>query len=131
MYFFVFSSRRRHTICALVTGVQTCALPILSRRLVGAGRRVRLPAGDPGPQRTQEEGVVSEAGRHVLLADIGGTNARFALADTAAQLPRSEEQTSELKQLMRISYDVFRWKKKNKHIRDNTAVQTKKTTLCN
>src|SRR3546814_9356586 len=26
--FFVFSSRRRHTRCALVTGVQTCALPI-------------------------------------------------------------------------------------------------------
>src|SRR3546814_8579486 len=27
--FFFFSSRRRHTSCALVTGVQTCALPIL------------------------------------------------------------------------------------------------------
>src|SRR3546814_18013148 len=26
--YFVFSSRRRHTSCALVTGVQTCALPI-------------------------------------------------------------------------------------------------------
>src|SRR3546814_2221155 len=26
-----FSSRRRHTGCALVTGVQTCALPILAR----------------------------------------------------------------------------------------------------
>src|SRR3546814_3504400 len=26
--FFFFSSRRRHTRCALVTGVQTCALPI-------------------------------------------------------------------------------------------------------
>src|SRR3546814_15766407 len=26
---FFFSSRRRHTICSLVTGVQTCALPIL------------------------------------------------------------------------------------------------------
>src|SRR3546814_3305748 len=26
---FFFSSIRRHTICALVTGVQTCALPIL------------------------------------------------------------------------------------------------------
>src|SRR3546814_12399903 len=26
--FFLFSSRRRHTSCALVTGVQTCALPI-------------------------------------------------------------------------------------------------------
>src|SRR3546814_5443353 len=28
VYIFFFSSRRRHTICALVTGVQTCALPI-------------------------------------------------------------------------------------------------------
>src|SRR3546814_7200758 len=28
--YFVFSSRRRHTRCALVTGVQTCALPILA-----------------------------------------------------------------------------------------------------
>src|SRR3546814_2086080 len=28
LYFF-FSSRRRHTRCAVVTGVQTCALPIL------------------------------------------------------------------------------------------------------
>src|SRR3546814_1427791 len=27
-YVFFFSSRRRHTRCALVTGVQTCALPI-------------------------------------------------------------------------------------------------------
>src|SRR3546814_20931752 len=30
--FFFFSSRRRHTRCALVTGVQTCALPILRPR---------------------------------------------------------------------------------------------------
>src|SRR3546814_4273557 len=28
MSVFFFSSRRRHTRCALVTGVQTCALPI-------------------------------------------------------------------------------------------------------
>src|SRR3546814_9008234 len=28
---FFFSSRRRHTRCALVTGVQTCALPICNR----------------------------------------------------------------------------------------------------
>src|SRR3546814_20822512 len=28
---FFYSSRRRHTSCALVTGVQTCALPILAR----------------------------------------------------------------------------------------------------
>src|SRR3546814_1966169 len=31
-FFFFFSSRRRHTRCALVTGVQTCALPIFLRR---------------------------------------------------------------------------------------------------
>src|SRR3546814_16801701 len=30
MDYFFFSSRRRHTSCALVTGVQTCALPISS-----------------------------------------------------------------------------------------------------
>src|SRR3546814_14342200 len=32
---FFFSSRRRHTRCALVTGVQTCALPILKKRAFG------------------------------------------------------------------------------------------------
>src|SRR3546814_1552720 len=39
-FFFFFSSRRRHTRCALVTGVQTCALPIFIdeiHTLVGAG----------------------------------------------------------------------------------------------
>src|SRR3546814_3366190 len=33
--FFFFSSRRRHTRCALVTGVQTCALPI--SKAMGSG----------------------------------------------------------------------------------------------
>src|SRR3546814_16375319 len=31
---FFFSSRRRHTRCALVTGVQTCALPIYIQKVV-------------------------------------------------------------------------------------------------
>src|SRR3546814_1994100 len=31
VYCFCFSSRRRHTRCALVTGVQTCSLPILRK----------------------------------------------------------------------------------------------------
>src|SRR3546814_5608553 len=35
--FFFFSSRRRHTRCALVTGVQTCALPILDELMVAGG----------------------------------------------------------------------------------------------
>src|SRR3546814_3825655 len=32
---FFFSSRRRHTRCALVTGVQTCALPIFAEKVEG------------------------------------------------------------------------------------------------
>src|SRR3546814_3764052 len=31
-----FSSRRRHTVCALVTGVQTCALPICKVELISS-----------------------------------------------------------------------------------------------
>src|SRR3546814_18646419 len=34
---FFFSSRRRHTSCALVTGVQTCALPISCDARPGVG----------------------------------------------------------------------------------------------
>src|SRR3546814_4463636 len=41
VYFF-FSSRRRHTRCALVTGVQTCALPISVREAYGISK-----SGDP------------------------------------------------------------------------------------
>src|SRR3546814_6024434 len=47
-----FASRRRHTRCALVTGVQTCALPIFEPFYVGAGlglylnRRTRIEAWD-------------------------------------------------------------------------------------
>src|SRR3546814_5394936 len=36
---FFFTSRRRHTRCALVTGVQTCALPISC--LLGVPRQTR------------------------------------------------------------------------------------------
>src|SRR3546814_7528656 len=32
LFVFFFSSRRRHTRCALVTGVQTCALPIYGHK---------------------------------------------------------------------------------------------------
>src|SRR3546814_9138536 len=35
---FFFSSRRRHTRCALVTGVQTCALPICRSHLAAHPR---------------------------------------------------------------------------------------------
>src|SRR3546814_4558119 len=46
VYSFFFSSRRRHTRCALVTGVQTCALPIsLAKALLGGGISPWLLAG--------------------------------------------------------------------------------------
>src|SRR3546814_4640216 len=41
---FFFSSRRRHTRCALVTGVQTCALPIYAVAAVAEGFGGRLCA---------------------------------------------------------------------------------------
>src|SRR3546814_17650205 len=47
-YIFFFTSKRRHTRCALVTGVQTCALPIPgpsgSARRSPRCRRARAPA---------------------------------------------------------------------------------------
>src|SRR3546814_10266091 len=48
-FLFFFSSRRRHTICALVTGVQTCALPILS-----LGERQQDRVADDGQAAADE-----------------------------------------------------------------------------
>src|SRR3546814_984858 len=46
---FFFSSRRRHTRCALVTGVQTCALPIFEGHVdapaAGCGAALHLAGG--------------------------------------------------------------------------------------
>src|SRR3546814_8562369 len=62
--FFFFSSRRRHTSCALVTGVQTCALPISSKlrwfetvhALMNFGSSIHnMPAISKGMQRLKGE----------------------------------------------------------------------------
>src|SRR3546814_2024649 len=42
VFIFFFSSRRRHTRCALVTGVQTCALPIFLCHLQWRIKAVRF-----------------------------------------------------------------------------------------
>src|SRR3546814_5508453 len=66
IYFcFFFSSRRRHTRCALVTGVQTCALPIYNG-LQCAGRLPPETIGiEPGfrpklKERSEERRVGKE-----------------------------------------------------------------------
>src|SRR3546814_4008870 len=67
--FFFCSSRRRHTRCALVTGVQTCALPILITALIGRGLVTR--EGDR-TNRQQYRLFLSHNGRSVLedLSDV-------------------------------------------------------------
>src|SRR3546814_5111496 len=49
-----------------------------------------------------------------VIADIGcGTGSVLVRLGNAAPSARSDEHTSELQSLMRISYSVFCWKKKN------------------
>src|SRR3546814_9852831 len=59
---FVLSSRRRHTRCALVTGVQTCALPI-SAATSGSTSEVMNPQA--------KNNVVTEANAPVALLWVG------------------------------------------------------------
>src|SRR3546814_1683883 len=123
MFVLFFSSRRRHTRCALVTGVQTCALPISSKHSA-------IPS--PGATRCVEETSpllwisipnISRRRRHrqlctTLLIWLCGV-LRCCSASSAAQR-RSEEHTSELQSLMRISYAVFCLKKKKRNTEDVT-----------
>src|SRR3546814_1500568 len=135
---FFFSSRRRHTICALVTGVQTCALPICYSNfkgnypaLVKAGYRVILPDligygySDKPDNVEYPLSFFIECVKQTLDAigvshytlignSLGGAIALgFALAHPQ-NVDRSEEHTSELQSLMRISYAVFCLKRKKK-----------------
>src|SRR3546814_10044554 len=75
MYYWLcfFSSRRRHTSCALVTGVQTCALPILPLGLVASAGYGREDASQLD-QRFEDEWARLDATLPVspTLALIGG-----------------------------------------------------------
>src|SRR3546814_2115325 len=153
---FFFSSRRRHTRCALVTGVQTCALPIcIAGRIARDDRPGHRPS--PVPSASAANRVTLHAARIGTGAQhgafrrlVGGRGAEPAFRPVAADLDlmpallqrldrllreaafeaemaglgrpriegaremlamRSEEHTSELPSLMRISYAVFCLKK--------------------
>src|SRR3546814_7092974 len=142
---FFFSSRRRHTRCALVTGVQTCALPIYMSQSIGtasnrvmealvAGLELEFGSGagealahrflDAEETNFRWDARVEERwlGAHGGLDDedleldrvaiCGRLNGRWFCATMLVNGDgqahgRSEEHTSELQSLMRISYAVF------------------------
>src|SRR3546814_1166126 len=131
--FFFFSSRRRHTRCALVTGVQTCALPISAVRIDdapliavdGATRRASLAVGQARIERfcaVHREGFAhaEQIGLQVRRDDFAALIAEETEADDGVdidaardrRMTRSAEHTSELQSLMHISYAVFCLKKK-------------------
>src|SRR3546814_7129553 len=57
---FFFSSRRRHTRCALVTGVQTCALPISLNESTGGNVARRRIVAEPSKDQTEPLLVVDD-----------------------------------------------------------------------
>src|SRR3546814_6318407 len=69
LVFFFFSSRRRHTRCALVTGVQTCALPIcspfegLGKGLLGLREQSRADAKDAQEAELKRAQINAELGK--------------------------------------------------------------------
>src|SRR3546814_10058519 len=94
---FFFSSRRRHTSCALVTGVQTCALPILGMEKLddhGNGSRLGLVIQNPLAVKlkdcslavawssTDKSGNVIDSTRHAKEFDLDGD---FPAGDYAFQ----------------------------------------------
>src|SRR3546814_3224272 len=117
-FFFFFSSRRRHTRCALVTGVQTCALPISHPQLRLVVRQRAWTRADAGAKAQASEPRFRGASARPSRPADGcgwrqhGTAAAAVRDRGRAYRRRSEEHTSELQSLMRNSYAVFCLKKK-------------------
>src|SRR3546814_1488989 len=133
-YYFFFSSRRRHTRCALVTGVQTCALPILKGEaafdeiehffllkaqlervsVVGEADLDVVAVGRVDVVERDDSRSIETPIIHVLVGRIATVeeveiHAHNSASPTATSSTiRSEEHTPELKSLMRISYAVLR-----------------------
>src|SRR3546814_1685007 len=104
-----------HTRCALVTGVQTCALPIYELVILGrkrfdarAFRFAKRPRGRVKLMKLTLE----------IVGNMGGRNRRHeceALGLREFGRGRSEEHTTEIQSLMRMSYAVVCLNKKSQH----------------
>src|SRR3546814_4249495 len=108
---FFFSSRRRHTRCALVTGVQTCALPIC----VGVAD-VDIQDPEVPAQIATDRGTGQGRSRMTGKSFVAELRAKPKKRNDLIRLqiemkllvhPRSEDHTSELQTLMRTSYAGF------------------------
>src|SRR3546814_6534412 len=103
---FFFASRRRHTRCALVTGVQR----VLCK--AGFNRQAR-----DCQQIDSDRAPPASPSRKIHPHD--SQQPRFPVP------MRSEEHTSELQSLMRISYAVFCLKKKKRQYKTNCEREEK------
>src|SRR3546814_8286571 len=118
---FFFSSRRRHTRCALVTGVQTCALPISLALCAVAENDPKRKSSTDRYFSWLLKMIMTGDGHAIVAQAAERANSRIPTASpatrssvpateidaAAGEAPRSEEHTSELQSLMRISYAVF------------------------
>src|SRR3546814_13432326 len=124
---FFFSSRRRHTSCALVTGVQTCALPIFAvthddifvphaHRLDQLGTRYcggTRPVDDDLDRREVAPGQITG------VDQPGGGDDRGAMLVVMEHRNRSEERSggTECVSKCRSRWSEYHKKKKNNKIR--------------
>src|SRR3546814_10709543 len=129
---FFFSSRRRHTRCALVTGVQTCALPIwLDLPIERFGDPAAGVIGEHEPPAARAAGAVRRCASTIPARDEAGSaagirpprNPRTAATARAETMHlRPQEHPFDLRSLMRKSYDVFCLKKNRPTITNHTLV---------
>src|SRR3546814_11828933 len=109
LFYFFFSSRRRHTRCALVTGVQTCALPILSKFDAEMGEKLKHRAQDSktaGVLRQDELRINAAADDFVepkLWIGIG--HARFGCG--AASVGTPDQLLAKLNRYMVLGFSAF------------------------
>src|SRR3546814_5550510 len=112
--FFVFSSRRRHTRCALETGVQTCALPICVYAMSKAGlvglvkglardlapRGITINNVQPGPVDTDMNPADTDFARmmidKVMAVPHSGTPAEVAAQNGRASCTERVSQSVEI-----------------------------------